>query len=338
MVLSYLTSYGYGKRVAEYASSHVAHGILHNLITVVPTLQYFVDQYYLLGSVIIIFGLLMALVLSVIKLTRVGPVGFWSAIMRNDVSFAVFLSFEGLLAIASSQNRGSGFLAPITPMLFISAIWCLNRLFRSRASKRALVGLVATCSIAPMVPMLWLSWPIAAPLSVPLPVVGCVPVSSGEGVIQQYESAGGYKTANPNIPVNRRSARRWILESVRAADLLYRIGGYRDLTAFGFRNRLFNVNTVMLEQLLLGRNPLPLTQISPQVTGDTVRGYEAWLTSGTAAQAELLVTAEGTNGDFSPTVNDSRLVAAARLAGFKPIDRWYSPTGRRTTLWRRWGG
>jgi hypothetical protein len=123
--------------------------------------------------------------------------------------------------------------------------------------------------------------------------------------------------------------------SVITSQRLTQLNGNYVLTAFGFRNHLYNVNTVNLQQLLAGRSELPVTQVDPEATGDSVAGYVQWLTSGDAANSRLLVTASGCQGDFFPTVNDKHMAEAAQDIGFSPISHMSLPDARIVTLWER---
>jgi hypothetical protein len=63
------------------------------------------------------------------------------------------------------------------------------------------------------------------------------------------------------------------------------------------------------------------------VTGDFV-----WLTAGAAAQACLLLTSDAAIGQIQPAVNNSRVMDAARQAGFRPIARRTTPDKRYVTV------
>jgi hypothetical protein len=107
------------------------------------------------------------------------------------------------------------------------------------------------------------------------------------------------------------------------------------VTAFGLRGYLYNTNTVNLAQLLSGGSQFFLTAIATEVTRESSDGYAQWLTRGDAAAACFLLTAPENIGAMHPVVNQEHMEAAARTAGFSPVDQWSLPDGRVVTMWRR---
>ena len=68
---------------------------------------------------------------------------------------------------------------------------------------------------------------------------------------------------------------------------------------FGFRHRLVNVNTVQLEQLLAGRDPIPLTMVDPIAVDNDEQVMTDYLTTGAAATSCLVLTSRGVRSSRS---------------------------------------
>ena len=77
------------------------------------------------------------------------------------------------------------------------------------------------------------------------------------------------------------------------------------------------------------------TQISPLEVGPDVSGYEAWLTTGNAAAACVLLTSEGTGGELAPPPDTPNMREAARRTGFVVKESWPTPSGRTVEMWVR---
>jgi 4-amino-4-deoxy-L-arabinose transferase-like glycosyltransferase len=337
LVLHYLASFGYGSRVAEYArASHQSQGLLRNLTSWKETIQYFIEYIYLPDLAFILTGFALLLIAFARVIFTKGWRQAGLVILSSKMLPLVLLVVEGLLAITSSQNKGSGFQAPILPAMLLISAWAMLQLSSRRSWNLIVVGIIIIVSTMSLVPLLYLTAPTARTCVVNVPFLGLATVTDGRGVIQIYESGGGYNTQNPDVPINPQTAKLWIDESATTSQRLTQLNGSNAVTAFGFRNYLYNVNTVNLQQLLEGQSELPVTQVDPEVTGDSKAGYVQWLTNGDSAKASLLLTASGSQGDFFPVVTDKYMAAAALASGFFPIAHWSLPGGQRTvTLWKR---
>jgi len=344
LVWDYLTSFGYGDRVAEYAKTYSmlyglesgVRGLLQNLVSWLDTIKYLASIIYFPSLSLILIGWIL-LFIAFLKLNFSKGWKQASFITINSKMLPiVLLVIEGLIAITSTQNKGSGYPLPLIPPMFLIFGWSILQLSDSKIYKNIVMGMVFIVATASFIPLISLTLPVAKIWMIKLPIYGSVKVTDGNGNIQRYESNAGYHTQNPNIPINAYVAKLWADASVKTAqELTYLSKQYAPLIAFGFRNHLCNVNTVSLQQLLAGRNALPLTQVEPAVTGDSKTGYFKWLTKGDAANANILVTASGTQGDFFPVINNRHMEEAAKTANFVPVSHLALPNNRIVTFWAR---
>ena len=105
----------------------------------------------------------------------------------------------------------------------------------------------------------------------------------------------------------------------------------------GFRHRMYNPNSINLAQVTAGKTVIPISFVEPAATdGDgDAQAYASWLTTGTAATACLLLTADGTENEFVPIVATQSVTQAAVATGFTALDEWVLPDGRIVTEWHR---
>jgi len=110
--------------------------------------------------------------------------------------------------------------------------------------------------------------------------------------------------------------------------------GVNAVVAFGFRQALYNVNTVNLQEVLRNGVPFALWQIDPTVTGESVEGYLSWIGREGAAACVLLTSDKVVHGAFVPAINPNFMREAARKAGFVPDQQLTLPDGQTVTIWK----
>ena len=201
----------------------------------------------------------------------------------------------------------------------------------------------AICIIA-TIPLSSTSSAFSYPLDVKLPILGWwTKVTDGRSTIQLYEQAmldvvkdGQTSVAfSPSEPLSpsHKKAYASLIDSM-SRELQRDPWGMTGI-AFGFRHYLLNVNSIRLSGMFRGDDILPLSQVEPIVTGDTVDGYFKWLNQGGASNACLLLTLSGNGGQFSPIVTKPFLLQAAQKAGFRYEREWLTPSGQKLGLWKR---
>lgn len=335
-VFQYLTSFGYGNRVVEYAAAHESRGVLQNLTSWpawLETIQYAVNSIYLPDAILVLFGFGLSLILF-LKMSFINKAHQTCVVAINSKMFSVFIFIIWcFIALASSQNKGTGFLLPIVPAMFLMSVWAIMQLNHGKWSNAAITGIIFVVSAISSVPLMYLTSPIAKPWVVNIPIFGGAKVTDGCGNIQGYLSAGGYHTSNPVLPIDAQTSKQWVRASLATAQRLRQVNA--NSAAFGFRGYVYNVNTVTLQHWLANQKGLSLIQIEPVVTGDSKAGYLQWLTKGDAARAFTLVTAQKGQGDILPAVTDKYMDEAAREAGFLPLSSMLLPDARIITFWER---
>ncbi len=329
-VWDYLSSFGYGSRAQEYGPAEP----FFSRAAWRTTGRYLVNSVHLpyLALLLVSAAVLVVVVGREARRRGLGPLA--AAAARSPLMPATLLVVEGLVALTSSRNKGSAFVAPLIPALAVAAAWAVSRaparlrdVLTAATVLVVAVNVVVASDLAPA---------LARPRGTTVPELGRVTVVDGRGTIQQYEAALDPAAGSVARPLTRGQGRAWVAAAADVAALLRAHGGARAVTAFGFRHQLLNINTVQLEQLAAGEPPLPLVQVAPVATGDTVAGYAGWLRpGGEAAAACNLLTATGAAHEFPPAVTTTRMEEAAVQVGFVVTEQWSLPDNRVVTRWRR---
>ncbi|MFD8495750.1 hypothetical protein [Amycolatopsis sp. NPDC059657] len=333
LVFKYLTGFGYGKQSAEYGSQS---GLVNPAAWFFRFHQLIGDQ-YLPHGLLYVAGAIAAIVVLVRRLKSLRFRAFVPAAIGSPVFPAAALVIGGFAALISSPNAGTQFELCLVPALALVVLWGLLRL-GGRITKALPVAVGVVVLIA-LVPQLDLHSPTATPLWFDLPLYGHLPVTDGRGSMQIAE--GNAAGTDAVEPVDAETARQWIEASDWAGKQIIANNAVRGASAFGFRDRLFNVNTVQLAVLHEKGYGVAMPMVNPTDLGNTRPDYENWLThdlkslSGDASKACLLFTATGTINEFTPAVDPPGMREAAAATGFTPIADHNLPNGRVVTLWHR---
>ncbi len=328
LVAQYLFNYGYGSHAAEYG----AQPSMFTAQALLGKLHYFINtEIHLPEFLMICLGFLALMRIAVHVFAESGLRlaayrGFTSPLLP-----VIVFNVATLLALFSSGNTGSGFLAPAIPSLMVQTAWSLCRLPGPSSLRAAIYGLSAAAALMTFVPMIALN-PLARPWVLAVPFIGAINVTNGHGIIQDYESNAGYGTPG-HLQLDRQASAAWVQLSGSTAMQLARRSGPQADVMFAFRNVMYNVNTVNLQDLRTFHAAFAMQQIDPVETGTSEAGYLDWLVKDGAA-ACLLLTSNARKGDFDPQVDPGLMKAAALQAGFVPVTAWPAPDGQQITLWR----
>ncbi|WP_370943434.1 ArnT family glycosyltransferase [Amycolatopsis sp. cg5] len=333
LVYRYLVGFGYGPQAAEYGTDS---GVF-NPVAWVARLRMLILEQYLPHVVVLCVGLALAIYVAIRRARANGFREFTRSAVRSPLFPLAVLVAEGLAAFASSRTNGNGFSLPLIPPMVLVALWGLYS--AHVRLRRVLPYVVAIVGVVAVVPLVDLRLPTARPLLVDIPGLGLSKVADGRGVAQVY-SGLGLDSMEPE-PISPEDSLAWIASVDWASQMIIDNHALQGMTAFGFRDRLFNVNTVELAMLQKKGFGVAVTQIKPTEAGSTLADYQRWLTvyqdslSGEASKACLLFTATGTQNEFLPVVDPPAMAQAAATTGFSSIAERTLPNGRIVTLWHR---
>jgi hypothetical protein len=337
-VAHYLFNFGYGSRAAEYhkcanCAADIATGPAF-FAAWLTTLQAMINgDIYLPDFLFLCAGLLAAGFIAVRYGRQEGVKALLLRIWRSPLLPSAIFALEALAAINSSINKGSAFFAPVMPVLFLLAVFFLDRLSARRVWGQALTGLVAGFAVLVGLPFVSLTSHWADPTNTSLPVLQGVTVTDGRGTIERYEAVGGFGQAQDLQPLDPATGRAWMAASAATGNAVLSLAGHQAVVTFGFRNHLYNVNTVNLEMILHAGVAFAMNQIDPQVTGDSVAAYRNWLQQDAGNTCVLLTSNSIVAGDFNPVVVRSFMTEAAVEAGYTPRQSWPLPDGEQIILW-----
>lgn len=331
-VWTYLTGYGYGSVSHQYGTSHP----LFSYAAWLTTAQLLVRGVMLPHLLLLAAGgvaLLVAtsrLLISEARIRKGAPSVAIRRIAVSPLLPPVLVVGLGLVALTSSANHGSAFSAPLVPPMCVLAVCGLRWAFGSlRWSIATAIGVAAVLAVVPSLPS---PWALPGTWLVPVPQLGPVPIATGQGVIQRYVQVEENAHRDPTALA---TGRQWVQANEAAAERLQGQYGNRALVAFGFRHRLYNVNSVNLAQLSSGSPQLPITMVPRESLEDSVDAYRSWLHAGSGKTACLLLTATGVSDEITPLVTDGPMRSAAVAEGFQQTATWPLPDGRVVTEWQR---
>jgi Dolichyl-phosphate-mannose-protein mannosyltransferase len=244
----------------------------------------------------------------------------------------VLIVLEGYLVLTSSRNEGTGFALPWLPALVILGVTAAA----STPARIVRVGLASILVVVSLGALLsksgWIE-PLARVRTASIPGLGRVGVTDGRGLIQREVQGDGYdigRVTQP-LPVIHRQwlplAREVVGWSLRRAE---ERGEPLSLT-LGLDDRIFGNSRLILAAQLWFHRYLPVHYLRSFTDGDTVASYRRQLLSPQPKNA--LVT-----GDPPPsgaTITRSKVEAAARPLGFKPVKSFAMPDGRTIWIWWR---
>ncbi len=184
-VFGYLLNYGYGNHAAEYGPSTSKFGWDAWLTQA----RIFIAYIYLPHAIFALVGVLALLSLVAQRFMTEGHGAARSILASNVTPLVIFIA-EAIVALTSTQNKGSAFLAPFLPAAFVLAVWACGQVLQFVYSRRVVMTLAVVVALFGAIPS------VDAKLShfwaVNVPVLGWATVTDGRGTIQLYEAAGGF--------------------------------------------------------------------------------------------------------------------------------------------------
>jgi hypothetical protein len=332
LVFHYLLNFGYGSRSADFGPPQSSLFDRHTLLYFVQTLGAYL---YLSDLSVITLGFALLPFTVATSLIDTGWRSTLRVLLASRLFSAVLLVIEGAIALASSPNKGSAFIALLVPAMLLTSTWSLLAFSQKCSARWAVAIYVLAVAAVSCLPFIDLRLGIARPWAVNVPVLGRIVVSDGRGVIQRAAAEAGYSTDDPRMPIDSAAGSAWLQVSARTAQRLAVFGERNPPIDISFRHYFYNASTINLMRLVSGQDQFRLVQINPEGLHDSVSAYSASLTSGNDPLGCLLLTATGTIGEISPLINSKHMEIAAQQTGFSQIDQWMLPDGQMAKLWER---
>jgi 4-amino-4-deoxy-L-arabinose transferase-like glycosyltransferase len=323
-VWQYLTSFGYGSASSQYGAARP----LSSVSALVGSALGNVNQYIWLPLALVLCAGLVALVtLFAVRLVRrrLPPLG---AVVASPWFYLAALTGEGLLALGSSRNAGSGFIAPILPAMIVLAVMALAKATESRR----VWGCVAlTCVAALCLPSLIASSVLntasGQPISVHLPTLGWLTVVDARGTYLSYAQQEDELTPTDPRGTLWRQANENLLAALKGVE-----GASEQVpVVFAFDHSLVNVNTLGWEELVHhGLSPV-IYQLVPSAA---TSGYRAQLIAMVPREGVVLLSSDP-RGMFPPILAQASVAAALRGLRFRRLASVPLPDGSSVDAWYR---
>ena len=323
-VYDYLTTFAYGDRSAEFGGDE-------SLLS--PRSWQHMLEHILLGNIGLPLTLVTVVCVALLVVASARAPGtdrprllrWLSSPLLPSLLFVAWAIV--ILTTTGNKDSGTGFLAPLVPAC--AALVAAAVVRRSGWVRTALASAVVGTLLLNTAASIGTANLLADGRLVELGPLGPATVVDGTGAVPRYISRGMLTPPeHRSQPLAREQQLAWVASSRRLAAAL----DPNELTVFGFRHRLLNVNTVQLEQVLAGRQQLPVTQVSPIDTPDA-ESMTAWLEPLLACE---LLLSDGESFELRPVTDQAALQQAARTAGYAPTDQsWRLPDGRVVTRWHR---
>ncbi|CAH2799440.1 MAG: hypothetical protein PPHEINF_4778 [uncultured Paraburkholderia sp.] len=291
-IFGYLFSFGYGANSKEYGGtvSMLSFAYLNRRI------QFFMDSIYNVHFLLVFAFFLICVFRQARAWLRkdgaANPV-LWVPASILVVCIAVLLS---------SKNIGSGFDAPLYPVMVFCAVCTVPTLTTSRAVRGAIYTVILFGALLVGYLQSTTSTCTSAPRFLVRPFMGATQKKICDGFIGEYIREVGEKgedrTNWDDIPYP--AQREWRNVSVQLADRLNDVDKSGGGIVYGTRNRLVNVNTVMLEFIKKFGYILPVAQIDPLLLETTEKDYREWLDRTATSDTCAVIMMSSVGGDFFP--------------------------------------
>jgi hypothetical protein len=305
---AYLTSFGYGVQSPGYGASRTLLSWSSWVSFVGENLNGYI---WLPLGLVLIFGVAALVFKLVSSLTRPRRVRA-RHLLGSGWFYLVVVVGEGLFALESSRNSGSGFLAPIVPAMFALAVAALVSASSGRRRVAIMaVAVVIVASTPSLVAKIALDNPTGQPVEVTVPVLGAVVVVDARSSFDIYEMSGG------ELDPQDASAAKWRTANVALADLVDAFSS-REVgptgVIFAFNGYLINVNSYWLQELEDHGVSPPLDLLAPP-SGPTST-YTLQIQRFLGSEHGVLLISPDRSGMFPPDVYPAAVVMAATGLGF----------------------
>lgn len=325
-VFGYLFSFGYGAHAAEYGHSH---GLLtlENLRSRIDMIMSQVRP----GHFFLLIPVFCAIVFFVLSSRK-----------RDDRTGVILggwlVSLTCFFILSTSQNMGTGFDAPIYPVvIFCVAVWLagLGARWIQVPYFVLSVGLFSMASYAHQDLYRCIRMPkeFGGSLAGYPPLVNCL------ANIHGYLRTNEFSPENqPDFILSRAEAVAWRNLNRSVASFLVTEDAGKGSILLISRHMLVNANSIGLEMVKGHGLILPMIQIDPAVLEPSIDSYSRWLAQPPQDSACFALTLDDQHGEFFPRADLTRMTPAMARAQYERMTSFATPRpGQHLVLWRKAG-
>lgn len=316
-IFGYLFSFGYGANAKEYGGTIP----LLSFEYVRRRIQFFMDSIYDVHFVLVFVFFAICVAQQAKKLFRKDESS------NSTLWVPAFVSLLCIAILLSSKNIGSGFDVPLYPVMTFCAVCTVPNLTSSRAARGGIYALMLLGALVVGYLQSTTSVCANAPRLLVRPLMGSTQKKICDGFIGEYIRGVGEngedKTNWDDIPYPVQ--KQWRDVSSTLADRLHDVDKVAGGIIYGTRNRLVNVNTVMLEFVKKFGYILPAAQIEPLSLDQTYKSYHDWLDRTATPKTCAVVMMSSVGGDFFPRPDLGLLRRVVADRGFELTERIPTP-------------
>jgi hypothetical protein len=324
LVWNYLTGYGYGSHVGEYAKK-LSEKYISDKILLLCNLADLGFPHLLYLTIGFITCILIILKLSQQK-------HFLISIIKSNFLPVVIISIFSFTALQSSQNVGSGFYCPLFPTVFA----CIVSLCIIKAESLVIRNFYLISALLVYILTSVVFFPSQKKMSEPLyfnfPFIGSLKLTDGSGTFLSYLKAGKI-TLNSNSRLDPQVGHEWVEFDKLLAEKIDSTNIKNDKVVWCFRHHLCNVNSVNLQELRLRKKAFASVMVDPSLTPDTVDGYRDWIIN-KKLDSSIIITSNA-SGTFEPFVSPAYMRGGLLQLGFLEYATLKAPDGQTISLWKK---
>jgi 4-amino-4-deoxy-L-arabinose transferase-like glycosyltransferase len=352
-VYRYLTSNGYGSGAAQFGNARSPLS-LNDWWNFLQSLVNF-DLFGGLAALIVI-GWVMALVVVTMRTSRWRRDGasstrvvarWWELVGHGPAVVSCgIVSVAGLVALMTSRNEGSGFVAPLIPPLVVVGVWGIVRALGALASRhgpifgrlnvltRGLIALlVALVVFAAGLTFLPQTKSVNARISFTSRIKFTIWNSESRYAFEV--DAGKVPPRVEPHPLSSTTGRAWVATWVRIAEVIQRKSEFEPkapIVMFAFNDRMVTPPQIVAQLLLRGQREIEVLQMPPLPPSTKIGRYLALEKKYDPSVNFILTTTSGPDSVGYPLPAHLGAVYAHGLH-FKVVARFPLPDGRIVYLW-----
>lgn len=324
----YLTSFGYGAAGAQYGPPKS----LLSLASWITTARMNVIEYIWLSLAVVLVSGGVALLICLGRRLARRPLPSLRTVIGSPWFYLAVVVGEGLLALQSSRNTGSGFPTIILPAMFVLAVAGLARVacLGRRSHESMALGAIVVLCLPSLVTLMAFNTASGQPKMVHLPGFGSVTLIDARGENLIYASAEG--EFNPRDPggTEWRRANDALMSAVDTAAGSAPPGMP---VVFSFVHSLVNTNTLQWEELMSHGASPPIYLLSTAASG--AAGYSGQLHTMLGSGHGVVLVSADPVGMFPPVLDQEAVRGSLVRSGFALKQRVPLPDGSEVEVWAR---
>ncbi|WP_020069846.1 ArnT family glycosyltransferase [Paraburkholderia caledonica] len=321
-VFGYLFSFGYGSHAAEYGHSQ---GIF-TLANWKARLDVIISQIHPAHFIMIVPAFIAAFLVCLRKKNAIDSL----------ILSGALLCLSSLFILSTSQNMGTGFDAPIYPVMILCAImWIATS--GIKWLRIAYIALSLTFLSVASYAHEDLHRCLKMPKEFVEGIWGYGPLVNCVASIHGYLRTNEFPPDNqPNFIQERDEAVAWRQLNRLVSSYLLEEDGSRSVVLLLSRHMILNANSIGLEMIKGAGTILPMVQIDPAALEPTAASYSSWLAQAPHDSACFALMLDDQHGEFFPRADVSVMTQVLSESEYERVTSFATPrSGQRLWVWQK---